>query len=70
MLCECVCGAVCGVCRCVWLCVLWLWLWSWCCSWVMVIMVLFMGDGHDPHKKNSVKLIVVALPARNVSMSL
>ena len=40
-----------------------------CVVTVIVVMVLYMGDGHVP-KKNSVKLTVVALPARNVSMSL
>ena len=45
---------VCAVCR-VWCCAV-------CVVAVVVVMVLNMGDGHDPLKKNSVTLTVVALP--------
>ena len=45
-----------------WLCV--------CVVAVVVVMVSYMGDGHDPYKKNSAKLTVVALPVKNVLMSL
>ena len=61
-------SALCGYVQCVSLCVVVCG--CVCVVAVVVVMVLYIGDGHDPLSKNSVTLTVVALPARNVPMSL